>query len=179
MLTSATLLITGIMAAGKSTIAQAIAQRIPKSVHLRGDIFRRMIINGQAEIASPMSEDASRQLRLRYSIAALAAEQYCNAGFAVVYQDVILGQLLGDVVALHAHHPLYVVVLRPDPAVALQRDNERHKRGYIGWTPELLHEWLLTDTPKIGLWVDNSRLTIDATVDEILARLDEARVTGR
>jgi len=71
-----------------------------------------------------------------------------------------------------------MVMLCPDPAIALQRDNERHKRAYTGWTPEMLHQSLLTDTPKIGLWVDNSRATVDETVDEILARLSEALVSG-
>jgi adenylylsulfate kinase-like enzyme len=63
------LLITGIMAAGKSTIAQHIAKQLPQSVHLRGDVFRRMIVNGQAAIESPISEAAMAQLRLRYQIA--------------------------------------------------------------------------------------------------------------
>ena len=31
--------ITGVMAAGKSTIAQALAERLPNSVHLRGDVI--------------------------------------------------------------------------------------------------------------------------------------------
>jgi predicted kinase len=44
------ILITGLMAAGKSTVAQRLAERLPKSVHLRGDVFRRMIVNGQAEM---------------------------------------------------------------------------------------------------------------------------------
>jgi predicted kinase len=43
-------LITGNMAAGKSSVAQALAERLPRSVHLRGDAFRRMIVNGRAEI---------------------------------------------------------------------------------------------------------------------------------
>jgi deoxyadenosine/deoxycytidine kinase len=33
------ILITGNMAAGKSSVAQALAERLPKSVHLRGDVF--------------------------------------------------------------------------------------------------------------------------------------------
>lgn len=36
-------LTTGVMAAGKSTVAQRVAEALPKAVHLRGDIFRRMI----------------------------------------------------------------------------------------------------------------------------------------
>ena len=42
------ILITGIMAAGKSTVAQHLAERLPNSVHLRGDVFRRMMVNGRA-----------------------------------------------------------------------------------------------------------------------------------
>lgn len=37
------IVITGIMAAGKSTVAQIIAERLPRSAHVRGDVFRRMI----------------------------------------------------------------------------------------------------------------------------------------
>lgn len=44
--------LTGIMAAGKSSVAQALAGRFPQSVHLRGDIFRRMIVCGQTELSS-------------------------------------------------------------------------------------------------------------------------------
>ena len=49
---SGIILITGNMAAGKSTVAQALAERLPMSVHLRGDRFRRMIVNGQAEMSN-------------------------------------------------------------------------------------------------------------------------------
>jgi uridine kinase len=38
------ILIAGNMASGKSTVAQALAERLPKSVHLRGDVFRRMVL---------------------------------------------------------------------------------------------------------------------------------------
>ena len=40
-------LITGPMASGKSTIAELVASSLPKAVHLRGDIFRRMITSGR------------------------------------------------------------------------------------------------------------------------------------
>ena len=40
------ILITGVMAAGKSTVAQALAARLPMSVHLRGDRFSSSIVNG-------------------------------------------------------------------------------------------------------------------------------------
>ena len=43
----AIILITGIQAAGKSTVAQLLAEQLPRPAHVRGDLFRRMIINGR------------------------------------------------------------------------------------------------------------------------------------
>src|SRR5690349_1261468 len=97
--TPSIIIITGIMASGKSTVAQALAERLPISVHLRGDVFRRMIVNGRAEMTPPLSDEATAQLRLRYQLAAQAAHSYCQAGFTVVYQDIIIGPMLEDVVS--------------------------------------------------------------------------------
>ena len=170
-------LITGIMASGKSTIAQRVAERLPKSVHLRGDLFRRMIINGQVDIEPPLSEAALNQLRLRYTLAAQAADGYCAAGFSVAYQDVILGAILQDVVAMLKRWPIYVVVLCPSPVIALERDAHRHKQTYQSWTPQELDHALRHDTPKLGLWLDTSALTVEETVDAIFAQLDTAHIT--
>ncbi|MHB1505506.1 MAG: zeta toxin family protein [Sulfobacillus sp.] len=46
----ATIVLTGVMAAGKSTVAALLAERFGRSVHLRGDLFRRMIVNGRAPV---------------------------------------------------------------------------------------------------------------------------------
>lgn len=173
----AQILITGIMASGKSTIAQAVAERLPKSVHLRGDLFRRMIVNGRAEMESPLSDEAIGQLRLRYQLAAQTADGYCMAGFTVVYQDVIIGDILTEVVAMRQPWPLYVVVLCPSPAVALERDAHRHKQTYTSWTPEGLDQALRDATPHIGLWLDTSALTVEETVDAIFDQLDTARIS--
>jgi len=35
------ILITGIQAAGKSSVAQAVAERLDRSVHLRGDVLEK------------------------------------------------------------------------------------------------------------------------------------------
>lgn len=169
-------LITGIMASGKSTVAQHLAEHLPKSVHLHGDVFRRMIVNGQAKIEPPLSDEALSQLRLRYRLAAQAADSYCAAGFSVVCQDVIIGAILTEVVAMYRTWPLYVVVLCPSPSVALERDVQRHKQTYNNWTPEALDHSLRHETPKLGFWLDSSSLTVDQTVDTILAHLGEAHI---
>ena len=62
------------MAAGKSTTAEALALKLDKCVHLRGDVFRRMIASGREEMSAAPSEEAVRQLHLRYRLTAEAAK---------------------------------------------------------------------------------------------------------
>jgi hypothetical protein len=102
----AIILITGIQAAGKSTIAQILAERLPRSVHVRGDLFRRMVINGRADMTPDPSAEAVRQLRLRYRLTAAACDEYFREGFTVVAQDVILGGHLTEMAQLIQHRPL-------------------------------------------------------------------------
>jgi predicted kinase len=169
-------LITGIMAAGKSTVAQLLAERLPKSVHLRGDAFRRMIVSGRVEMGPEASTAALEQLRLRYRAAASAAQVYLSAGFSVVYQDIIIGDILREVLTYHGHRPLHLVVLCPSASVVAEREAVRSKRGYGAFSVAQLDRVLRTETPRLGLWLDTSRLTVEGTVDRVIADLDQARV---
>lgn len=178
-LDSAVVLVTGVMAAGKSTVAQALAERLPRSAHVRGDAFRRMMVSGAAEMsADDEARDVVReQLRLRHRIAAATADLYADAGLTAVLQDIVIGDALPEVVAMVRTRPLYVVVLAPRPDVISAREEARAKTGYgLGWTPEGMDRILRDETPPTGLWLDSGGLTVAETVDAILARLDEARV---
>lgn len=162
------LIITGLMAAGKSSVAQAIAARLPKSVHLRGDTFRKMIVNGRAEITPELSHEALQQLSLRYRIACDACEAYADAGFTVIYQDVILGKYLDEAYTRLSRWSPGVLVLNPGLDVVAKRDAERHKSAYAGdWTPASLAAGL-QHTPRIGLWLDTSAMTVEQTADYVL-----------
>jgi predicted kinase len=166
----AIVLITGIQAAGKSTIAQALAERLPRSVHVRGDVFRRMVVGGRADMTPEPSDEALRQLRLRYRLAAQVSDAYFEAGFTVVIQDVILGEQLAEMTALIRSRPLLVVVLAPAVAAVAAREAARGKVAYDAWAVEQLDEVLRRRTPRIGMWLDTSSQTPDQTVDEILTR---------
>jgi predicted kinase len=171
------ILITGIMAAGKSTVAQHLAERLPRSVHLRGDLFRRMIVNGRAELGFELTAEALAQLKVRYRLAALVAHEYLAAGFSVVYQDIIIGKGLTEVLSLYAEHPFHLVVLCPSPAAVAAREAGRSKTGYgdPAWI-EQFDQVLRTETPRLGLWLDTSNLTVEETIDRILIDLAQARV---
>ena len=169
-------LISGIMGAGKSSVAQLLAERLPRAAHVRGDAFRRMIVSGRAEMVPDADAEALDQLRLRYRLAAQVADGYARAGFTAVYQDIVLGADLERATTLIETRPLFVIVLAPRPDVVRHRAEMREKvSGYGQWTVEALDE-LLRASPRIGLWLDTSGQTPVQTVDEILHRAPEAHL---
>jgi cytidylate kinase len=130
-------LITGAMAAGKSTVAESLAQRLDSSVHLRGDVFRKMIVNGAAAMGPELSPEASRQLALR-------------------------------------HRSPAIVVLSPKPEVLAQRDRNRAKTGYgEHFPPSVLALALEHATPRLGLWIDSSDMSVDEVVECILGEFGQ------
>jgi chloramphenicol 3-O-phosphotransferase len=169
---SSIILVTGIMASGKSTVAQLLSEQFDKSVHLRGDIFRKMVVNDRKEVQPNASEEELNQLRLRYRLTAQATETYVKEGFTVVVQDVVIGRLLKDFISFIQHRPFYVVVLCPDPEVVALREAERPKKGYGIWTVTELDNVLREETPQIGIWLDSSKLSVEETVAQILKRLE-------
>jgi len=170
-------LVTGIPAAGKSTVAEGLARRFARSVHVRGDVFRRMVVSGRVAMSPNAPPEAWAQLRVRYRLAAMAADAWHDAGFTVVVQDVVVGPVLAGQLAAIRSRPLYLVVLAPSPAVVASREAARSKTGYDdGWSVEELDAGFRATTPRVGLWIDSSMQTPEETVDEIVrrARLEAA-----
>lgn len=161
-------LITGVMASGKSTVAQLLAERLEKSVHLRGDMFRKMIVSGREEMSEDPSEEAVSQLHLRYRLTAETAMAYFDQGFSVVIQDNYYGEDLNYMMSLLKGYPVQLVVLCPSPEVVKEREKGRGKTGYSGFSVDQLCESFRRETPRIGFWIDNSRQTPQETVEEIL-----------
>ena len=173
-------LVTGISAAGKSTVSELLAKRFDRGVHLRGDVFRRMVVAGRAEMTSDPTPRARAQLQLRYMLGAATADAYFDAGFSVVLQDIVIGPKLGEYLAMIKSRPLCVVTLAPRPDVVAAREASRSKSAYRpGFeTITALDNALRFETPRIGLWLDTSEQTPDASVNEIAARAwDEGRIT--
>lgn len=162
-------IVTGIMASGKSTAAELLAKSLPKAVHLRGDVFRRMVVSGREDMTAAPSAEALRQLNLRYDLAAACAEQYVAAGFDVVLQDIYIGRVLPEVLARIHSRPLHLTILCPDPEIVAAQERERAKSGYGGgFTPQGMHEMMLDETPRIGFWLESSGLSPEQTAQAIL-----------
>ncbi|MFC9895311.1 AAA family ATPase [Nocardia sp. NPDC127579] len=169
-MTAAVYLITGIQASGKSTVAQALAERLPRSAHVRGDAFRRFVVGGRVEMSPDPAPEALEQLRLRHRLAAHTADEYAAAGFTAVLQDNILGDMLPWTIDRIRTRPLYVVVLAPQPAAVAAREAGRGKNAYGAFTVEDLDTGLRDGTPRLGLWLDSTDLSVEQTVEAILTR---------
>lgn len=158
-------LITGLMASGKSTISKMLAASLNPSVHLRGDIFRRMIISGRADMSETPSSAAMNQLHLRYQLTAESAKKYFDSGFSVVIQDNYYCTELPYMLDLLKGYPVQTIALCPDVSTIQQRETERTKKGYTGFEIEPLYNAFMTETPRVGLWIDSSNQTPQQTLD--------------
>lgn len=166
------IVVTGVMAAGKSTIARLLAQQFARGVHIEADVLQHMIVSGgqwagDSEAGEPEDETA-RQLRLRLKNMCQLGISFFEAGFTVVLDDIILGERWQHLQHDLDGYPFLLVVLAPHVDIVEQRDQNRPQstRGRA-WAAYLDHELRQTMSGK-GLWIDTSTQTPEQTVDDIL-----------
>jgi AAA domain len=177
-------LVTGVQAAGKSTVADLLARQHERGVHVRGGQFYRWAVRGWVHAGDVRADEARRLLDLRYRLAALVADEYCGAGFCTVVQDNIFGADVVRWLQSLSARPRHLVVLCPSPDVVREREQARYDAtGKVAYRPgEFTVQDLdgyLAETPRIGLWLDTSAQTPAETLAEILDRKSEAVVDDK
>lgn len=171
------IVVSGLAAAGKTTVGRALAESLPRAVHIDGQAVHAFMVTGAEPYAEPRTSEGLEQMLLRYSGALAVSEVYRLAGYDAVITDNILGTFLGDFIDLAGAGLVYLVMLDPDAETISTRDELRGgPRASDPVTVEALREMLQTQTRRVGLWLDTSAMTVDETVVEVLARLDEALV---
>ncbi|HET6989543.1 MAG TPA: AAA family ATPase [Kribbella sp.] len=175
-------LVTGMQAAGKSTIAPLLAARLgPPAATLDGDVFYRGVVAGAAHMTPDPSPEAVRQLELRYDATALMAQHYADAGFDFVCSDIILGEHVEKWFALLRGVETHLVVLIPSVESIVEREIARGGRNsYRDWGDSLEDgiralQAGLEEIPRRGLWLDTTGQTPEQSADEILTNLPKAR----
>jgi len=170
--------ISGVSAAGKSTVARLLAQRFARGVCVHGDEIRAMVVSGRVDMRPDPGQEALRQLTLRYAGALAVADVFLKDGFDVVVEDVIIGDVLADFLALVPVPEFHLVFLDPDAVAIERRERERNQLAYGPgrWSVGGLQAILREETDRIGLWLDTTRQGAEETVETILGNLDASRV---
>ena len=163
------IVVSGMQGAGKSTVATALARRLPRAARIEPDALQAMIVSGgRWPEDREMSAEALRQLRLRLHHACLLARSFVAAGFCAVIDDLIMGARLDDLLAELAGERFLFVMLTPRLDVVRQREAGRGTRLWETWG--WMDAEIRTATARVGLWLDTSEQTVEQTVAAILSR---------
>lgn len=168
------IVVSGIPGAGKTTVAGLLAQRFRAAVHLEADRLQMMVVAGGRWAGEGPMAEWRRQLQVRTRVSAAGADVWRGAGFVPVIDDIYVSRGRLDLLLERlAARPVRLVVLAPEPRVALTRNAQRPDKT-VG------EQWLQLEAVQreelagIGLWIDSAALTEEQTVDQILAQLDDA-----
>lgn len=178
----AVILVSGIPGAGKTTVSQLVAQAVPYSALIDGDVIHELVVNGRVylaqrqEVLSPSPpndgrDEVDKQLALHDRNVASLADNLAAAGFVVIVDDVFVvrWRLNRFLQQLHVR-PVFMVTLDPAKEVAEARDAKRPgKTVFPTWSH--LYDLLHSEMSGIGCWIESSRQRPKETAAELLSRV--------
>ncbi len=164
-------LISGPPAAGKTTLCDALLARFERGLHLPVDDLRGWVGPGMAD-SVPWTDETERQFQIAEGAALGVARHYQTAGFAVAVDHCRNPRRLDESFAVPG---VVKVLLMPDLETNLRRSHTRTNKAF---DPHLLDETIAYTNDRyrqdVGagwLVIDNAELSVEATVERIMAGL--------
>lgn len=167
--------IAGARSSGKSGVARALADSLATSVCIDGSVLADMVAAGRMPLTSQPTVAALEQLFTRWAAGLSLADVWCASGFDAVLCEDIVGDYLADFLDLADTSPLHLVMLHPSVDALHER---RPAAGAFSSQPSVENLWneVEFNTARVGLWIDNSELTTQQVVVQILRNLQESTI---
>ena len=167
-------LITGFAGSGKSTIGRLVAEHFSKSMHIKVDDLREMMVKGIEPPGEEITEEAYRQFQWARNTVIYMAQLYASQGVDVVIDDVCFPPNFAEQYAeLFKNPAVHRVLLFPKAPALIERMRKRAgpwDHILVNAVP-MIYSYL-EPMPKDG-WIvlDSSDWTIEQTVHEVLTRI--------
>jgi adenylylsulfate kinase-like enzyme len=164
------ILVVGVPGAGKSTVARALAQRLERAACIEGDLVQHhFTVTGLVGPGESPAAESHRQMQLRWRNCADLARNFWQAGFTVIVEHAVsrrewIDRFVQDI----GPAPVSLVVLAPSLEMTLERDRQRDEKQVAHLFTHMDAE-LRGDLFGVGYWLDTSSLTVDQTVDRMMA----------
>ncbi|MEI7718678.1 MAG: AAA family ATPase [archaeon] len=159
-------ILTGPPGAGKSTINEILANRVPNSALVSCDTLRHMIKNGYAD---RKSNEWENQLLLGLKNTVLLSKSFYDNGFNVFLDDIICSKEgVDDYLSALKGYNLKIFVLLPNKEVVAKRDLERGEFAMKERALELHKKFEeFSKTEKRVVVIDSSNQTPEETAQII------------
>ena len=171
----------GIPASGKTTTAKEFAKKFPKAALISRDDLQDQIVSGNVRPNALPKEEACFQTDMNIRNQCALAQSYLQHGFIPICDDVVGENQLAIYKELLKNNQIHLVTLNPPLDLAKKRDEQRNNesRFYVQQSQikrgEILQNLVLTVSNQ-GLWIDNSTISVEETVDYILKNVEKCIV---
>jgi predicted kinase len=166
-------IVTGMPAAGKTTVTSLVAQRLRRAARVGGDDVNAMIRSGYVWFMGEPREEALRQDELCNRNMCSLANNFIDFGFTVLLDTVLADRSeLDFFTALMSPRPVRLVVLDPGIDVCKARNAERAPEEQFEFDGyERLQADMKREFGGLGWWLDTAASTAEQTAETVLLEM--------